>query len=452
MEIPDPQYVKTDDGVHIGYQVFGDGPDLVLNEGWMGNVDANWDLPDADYPDYLRALARRFRVIVFDRRGFGISDRPASVSAMALEKSMEDLRAVMDAAGCERALMAGFEAGATVSVLFAATFPERTRGLILMSPLVYYWRSPDFPWGWTDAEANEFDAMIAGHWGTERFWEYNFATMGEVADPKTLRVMAKWSRACASPSAALAIEQVERQVDVRALLPQIQSPTLVVLKAGDVERGIWGAARWVSEQIPGARYAEIDGDEHFFGVGDTGLFDELDRFAASIGRDEARFDRVLSTVLFTDICGSTARTAALGDREWRGVVERHHAVVRAMLGRYRGVEVDTAGDGFFATFDGPARAIYCARDIVDAVHPLGIEIRAGVHTGECETIDGKVGGMAVVIGARVGALAGPSEVLVSQTVKDLVAGSGLELQHRGAHELKGIPDRWQLYAAIDSRS
>lgn len=450
MEIPDPQYVKTDDGVHIGYQVFGDGPDLVLNEGWMGNVDANWDLPE--YPDYLRALARRFRLIVFDRRGFGISDRPASVSAMALEKSMEDLRAVMDAAGCERGLIAGFEAGATVSVLFAAMFPERVRGLILMSPLVYYWRSPDFPWGWTDAEATEFSAMIADHWGTERFWEYNFSTMGEVAEPKMLRALAKWSRACASPSTALAIEQVERQVDVRALLPQIQSPTLVVLKAGDVGRGIWGAARWVSEQIPGARYAEITGDEHFFHIGDTELFDELDRFVASIGRDEARFDRVLSTVLFTDICGSTARAAAVGDPEWRGIVERHHAVVRAMLGRYRGVEVDTAGDGFFATFDGPARAIYCARDIVDAVRPLGIEIRAGVHTGECERIDGKVGGMAVVIGARVGALARPSEVLVSQTVKDLVAGSGLQLQDRGAHELKGIPDRWHLYAAIDSHA
>ena len=450
MRIPDPRYAKTADGVHIGYQVFGDGADLVLSDGWMSSLDANWDLPDAAYPDYLRALARRFRVIVFDRRGFGISDRPASVSAMALEKSMEDLRVVMDAVGCERALLAGFEAGATVSVLFAATFPERTRGLILMAPLVYYWRSPDFPWGWTDAEANEFSAMIANHWGTERFWEFNFATMGEVADPETLRAFAKWSRACASPSAALAIEQVERQVDVRALLPLIQAPTLVLLKAGDVERRIWGAARWVSEQIPGARYVEIAGDEHFFSGRDAELFDELDRFAAGIGRDEARFDRVLSTVLFTDICGSTAQAAVLGDREWRVVVERHHAVVRAMLGRHHGVEVDTAGDGFFATFDGPARAIYCARDIVEAVRPLGIEIRAGVHTGECETIDGKVGGMAVVIGARVGALARPSEVLVSQTVKHLVAGSGLAFDDRGEHDLRGVPDRWRLYAATDS--
>jgi class 3 adenylate cyclase len=332
-------------------------------------------------------------------------------------------------------------------VLFAATLPERTRGLILMAPLVYSRRTPDFPWGWTDVDEREWDDMIRQHWGTERFWEFNFATMGQVPDRATLRAWAKWSRLCASPRAALAIEQVERQVDVRALLPQIQVPTLVVLRAGDADRGTWGAARWVSEQIPGARYVEIPGTDHFFFASDMELFAEIDRFLAGIGRHEARFDRVLSTVLFTDICGSTATASSLGDREWGAIVERHHAVVRAMLGRYRGVEVDTAGDGFFATFDGPARAIYCARDIVEAVRPLGIEIRAGVHTGECETIDGKVGGMAVVIGARVGALAAPSEVLVSQTVRDLVAGSGLELQDRGAHELKGIPDRWQVYAA-----
>lgn len=447
METPESHYVETEDGIHIGYQVFGSGPDLVLNEGWMGNVDANWDLPAAEYPDYLRAMARRFRVIVFDRRGCGISDRPESASAMAIEKSMDDMRAVMDAVGCDRALVAGSEAGATVSVLFAATFPGRTRGLVLMAPLVCSRRSGDFRWGWTEADEREWDEMITHHWGTEQFWEWNHATMGQVADRATLRAWAKWSRLCASPRAALAIEQVERQVDVRALLPQIQVPTLVLLGAGDVERGVWGAARWVSEQIPGARYAEIAGMQHFFTAADTQAFDEIDRFVAGIGRHEARFDRVLATVLFTDICGSTARAAELGDREWGALVERHHAVVRAMLGRYRGVEVDTAGDGFFATFDGPARAIYCAGDIVQAVRPLGIEVRAGVHTGECQTIDGKVGGMAVVIGARVGALAGPSEVLVSQTVRDLVAGSGLELSDRGVHELKGVPDRWQVYAA-----
>jgi pimeloyl-ACP methyl ester carboxylesterase len=447
MDTPESQYVETEDGTHIGYQVFGEGPDLVLSEGWMSNIDANWDLPDAQYPDFLRAMARRFRVITFDRRGFGISDRPESASAMPVEKSMDDMRAVMDAVGCERALLAGFESGATVSVLFAATLPERTRGLILMAPLVYSRRTPDFPWGWTDVEEREWDDMIRQHWGTERFWEFNFASMGDVPDRATLRAWAKWSRLCASPRAALAIEQVERQVDVRAVLPQIQVPTLVLLRAGDADRGTWGAARWVSEQIPGARYVEIPGTDHFFFANDTELFDEIDSFVTGIGRHESRFERVLSTVLFTDICGSTATASALGDREWRAIVERHHAVVRAMLGRYRGVEVDTAGDGFFATFDGPARAIYCARDIVEAVRPLGIEIRAGVHTGECETIDGKVGGMAVVIGARVGSLAVPSEVLVSQTVRDLVAGSGLEFHDRGAHELKGIPDRWQVYAA-----
>jgi class 3 adenylate cyclase len=447
METPVSHYAETKDGVYIGYQVFGQGPDLVLTDGWMSNVDANWDLPDAEYPDYLRALARRFRVIVFDRRGFGISDRPGSTSAMTIEASLDDMGAVMDAVGCDRGLLAGFEAGAANCILFAATFPERTRGLILGSPLVYFWRSADFPWGWTDADAREWDDLIQQHWGTERFWEFNFASMGSIPDRATLRGWAKWSRLCASPGGALAVEQIERQIDVRPLLPQIQVPTLVLLRAGDVKRGVWGAARWVSEQIPGASYREIPGEDHFFNATDTEMFDEIDHFVAGIGRHERRFDRVLATVMFTDICGSTAKAAALGDEQWRALAERHHAVVRAMLGRHRGVEVDTAGDGFFATFDGPARAIYCARDIIDAVRPLGLEIRAGVHTGECETINGKVGGMAVVIGARVGALAEPSEVLVSQTVRDLVAGSGLQLHDRGAHDLKGVPDGWRVYAA-----
>jgi pimeloyl-ACP methyl ester carboxylesterase/class 3 adenylate cyclase len=448
MDVPTTHYVKTQDGVHIGYQVFGEGSyDLVLNDGWMSNVDAGWDMPD--FAAYLRALARRARVITFDRRGFGISDRPPSQEAMALEKSMDDLRTVMDAVGSERAVISGLEAGGAVSLLFAASFPDRAAGLVLVAPLVSYWKAPGFPWGLTQQEADEWVERIERSWGTEEFWRWNLEEMDMAVDDAKLRAWAKWSRLCASPQAALAIEQVERQVDVRALLPQIRVPTLVMLKAGDRDDSVWGAAPWVAEQIPGARYVELPGGGHFPEAGDTMYFDEIDRFVSQIHAQEAEFDRVLATVLFTDIVSSTDTAVGMGDRAWRDLVERHHGIVRAMIARYRGVEVDTAGDGFFATFDGPARGVRCAQQIVEAVRPLGLEVRAGVHTGEVQTIDGKAGGLGVVIGARVGAKAGPSEVLVSQTVKDLTAGSGLVLEDAGEHELKGVPDRWHLYRVGD---
>ena len=347
--------------MHIGYQVFGEGSyDLVLNDGWMSNVDAGWDMPD--FAAFLRALARRARVITFDRRGFGISDRPPSQEAMALEKSMDDLRTVMDAVGSERAVISGLEAGGAVSLLFAASFPDRTAGLVLVAPLVSYWKAPGFPWGLTQQEADEWVERIERSWGTEEFWRWNLEEMGMALDDATLRAWAKWSRLCASPQAALAIEQVERQVDVRALLPQIRVPTLVMLKAGDRDDSVWGAAPWVAEQIPGARYVELPGGGHFPEAGDSMYFDELDRFVSQIHAQEAEFDRVLATVLFTDIVNSTDTAARIGDRAWRDLVERHHGIVRAMIARYRGVEVDTAGDGFFATFDGPARGALCAAD------------------------------------------------------------------------------------------
>jgi pimeloyl-ACP methyl ester carboxylesterase len=448
VDVPETRYVKTPDGVHIGYQVFGDGPyDLVLNEGWMSNVDASWDIPEA--AELLREFARRARVIVFDRRGFGVSDRPTSPEEMALEKGMDDLRAVMDAAGSERAVLYGFESGATVSLLFAGSFPERTAGLVLFAPLVYYWKTPDFPWGFTESDAREWDERIERSWGTVDLWRWNTAGMGVDVNDEKLRSYARWSRLCASPQAALAIEQVERQVDVRALLPQIRVPTLVMLAARDRDRH-WGAARWVADQIPGARYVEIAHAAHFPRAEDEQTFEEIDRFVSEIREEEHVFDRVLATVLFTDIVDSTQTAVEMGDRAWRDLLERHHATVRSMLGRYRGVEVDTAGDGFFATFDGPARGVRCAQQIIEAVRPLGLEVRAGVHTGEVQTIDRKVGGLGVVIGARVGSLAGASEVLVSQTVKDLVAGSGLAFEDRGTHTLKGVPDEWRLYAVASA--
>jgi class 3 adenylate cyclase len=250
----------------------------------------------------------------------------------------------------------------------------------------------------------------------------------------------------ASPQAALAIEQVQREVDVRSLLPQILSPTLVVMKQGDRDRG-HGAAPWVAEQIPGARFIEIPGPSHFLLAEDSLLFEEIDELVSGVSEQEAVFDRVLATVLFTDIVDSTQRAVELGDRSWRDLLERHHATVRSILAHYRGTEIDTAGDGFFATFDGPARAVRAAQHMIAALRPLGLEVRAGVHTGEVQTIDRKVSGLGVVIGARIGALAGASEVFVSQTVKDLVAGSGLTFEDRGAQQLKGVPDEWRVFAA-----
>jgi pimeloyl-ACP methyl ester carboxylesterase len=448
MERPDSRYVRMPDGVFIGYQTYGNGPyDLLVNDGWLSNVDANWDLPD--YATLLRALGRRARVIMFDRRGFGISDRPNSTENMTLEKAMEDAIGVMDAAGSERAVVMGVEAGAAVSILLAASYPERVTALVLQAPTVVSWQSADYPWGMTPEWSREWRDAIENEWGTEEFWRKNLEDMNDpMDDPEVLRSWARWSRLAASPHAALAIDAVEGEIDVRALLPQVRVPTLVLQAGSDVDDKLWGGTQWVAEHIPGARYALLEGAHHILRATDTAAWEELDRFVAGIREQEEEFDRVLGTVMFTDIVGSTQKAAELGDRAWRNVLERHHSAVRAMLARFRGAEIDTAGDGFFATFDGPARAVRCAQATVEAVRPIGLEIRAGVHTGELETIDGKVGGMGVVIGARIGAKAGTSEVLVSQTVKDLVAGSGLVFEDAGEHELKGVPETWKVYRVI----
>ncbi|MFL5737068.1 MAG: alpha/beta fold hydrolase [Actinomycetota bacterium] len=448
MERPDSRYVKMPDGVFIGYQVYGNGPyDLLVNDGWLSNVDANWDLPD--YAALLRALGRRARLVMFDRRGFGISDRPTATENMTLEKAMEDAIGVMDAVGSERAVLMGVEAGAAVSILLAASYPERVTGLVLQAPTVVSWRSAEYPWGMTPEWSEMFRGAIEKEWGTEEFMRKNFEDMNDPGiDADALRTWARWSRLAASPQAALSVDAIESEIDIRPLLPQVRVPTLVIQAEADVDDQLWGGTQWVAEQIPGARYALIAGAHHILRATDTEAFDELDRFVAGIREQEEEFDRVLGTVMFTDIVGSTQKAAELGDRAWRDLLERHHSAVRAMLARFRGAEIDTAGDGFFATFDGPARAVRCAQATVEAVRPIGLEIRAGVHTGELETIDSKVGGMGVVIGARIGAKAGSSEVLVSQTVKDLVAGSGLVFEDAGEHELKGVPETWKVYRVV----
>lgn len=440
------RYAKTVDGLDIAYQTAGEGPfDLVYAPGWISNLECVWDMPDLG--DFLRRLAHMARLVVLDRRGTGLSDRPFTTESHSLEAGMDDIRAVMDAAGSERAVLFGVEDGGSVCSLFAASYPDRVSALVLFSIVAKHGRAEDFPWSWSDEAFHAWATRIEHKWGTDEFWEDAPSPVSPRLgqDPERVRAWARYSRLSASPGTARAIERAFSEVDVRAVFPAIRVPTLVLHRIGDTFIDV-GHARYAAAKIPGARLVELPGDENAPFMGDSdAVLGELAHFVSAIQAEEAEFDRVLATVLFTDVVGSTQRVEALGDRAWRELVERHYATVRALLGRYRGTEVKTAGDGFFATFDGPARAVRCAQAIVEAVRSLGIEIRAGVHTGEVETIDGEIGGLAVHIGARVGALAGASEVLASSTVKDLTAGSGLLFEDAGEHELKGVSESWHLY-------
>ena len=456
MEIPETRYAKTSEGVHIAYQVIGSGStDLVVAGAVVAgvgysNVEFLWHLPPV--ARYLRRLASSWRIVLFDPRGMGLSDPLTAERLPTLETRMADAAAVMDAVGSERAAVMGTDSSGALAIFFAATYPARTTALILFATGSCGLWMPDYPWGWTDEEWEVYNREVEEHWGepvfVERFMT-EWLAPGVPLDEDLIRAWATYLRVAASPGTAVVLNQMERDTDVRHILPTVQVPTLVLHRTGDryypVDEG-----RYLAARIPGARFVELDGSGHGPWDGDVEvLVSQIEGFMDSVRGEEAEFDRVLATILFTDFVDSTERAAEVGDRAWGDLVERHHAVVRAMLARYHGIEVDTAGDGFFATFDGPARAIRCARSVVDAVKPLGIEVRAGVHTGEVESIDEKVGGIAVSIGSRVGALAGPSDVLVSQTVKDLVAGSGLEFEDRGEHELKGVPDRWRLYRVAD---
>jgi len=357
------------------------------------------------------------------------------------------VRAVMDAVGSERAVVFGVSEGGPMSMLFAATYPERTIALVLYGTVADFTaRQPDYK---DDPAA--YLARTEEAWGSLEFARgeiASWAAPGHESDERLVAWLASYMRKAASPGAAMALERMNREINATHALPSIHVPTLVIGKEGDLDFRI-EQVRETARRIAGASLVELPGNEHFPWVGaQDAILDEVERFVVALGEVEAELDRALATVLFTDVVSSTEKAAELGDRRWKELVEEHHRRVRGQLARYRGREVDTAGDGFFATFDGPARAVRCARSIVDAVAPLGIEVRAGVHTSEVETINGKVGGMAVVIGARVGASAGPSEVLVSQTVKDLVAGSGLAFEDAGEHELKGVPDRWRLFRVV----
>jgi class 3 adenylate cyclase len=435
----DVAYARSGD-VHIAYTVLGDGPiDLVYTNGIWSNLEALWEEPR--WVRYAERLASFSRLIVFDMRGVGLSDRGGEPPF--LELMVEDAGAVMDAASSETAALFGASRAGVMAMLFAATHPERVRALVLYDTWAKNLRSDDHPYGATTAEDDEFVNRFVDEMGTAQ--NLDLQAPSGLGDERFVRWWARFERLITSPAGFRELADVRRNSDVRAVLPLIQAPTLVLHRAGDrivpVDQG-----RYLGQAIPNARFVELAGDDHIPFVGDAdAIVDEVQEFLTG-ARPIPDTDRVLATVLFTDIVGSTERAAALGDRSWRELLQQHHALVRSELERFRGVEIDTAGDGFMASFDGPARAIRCACAIQDAVSQLRLEIRAGVHTGECERIGDKLSGIAVHIAARVAGTAGPGQVLVSQTVRDLVAGSGIEFEGRGEHKLKGVSETWRLFA------
>ncbi len=441
MGTPETRYTRSGD-VNIAYQVFGEGPlDLVYVMGWVTNLEAFWQEPSV--ARFFQRLASFSRLILFDKRGTGLSDRVPIKELPTLEQRMDDVRAVMDAAGSDRAALFGVSEGGPMSVLFAATYPERTSALVLYGSYAKRLRDPTYPWAPTREERDNWYDLLERGWGGV----VDIGTMAPNADPHFREWWARYLRMSASPGAALALGRMNAEIDIREVLPSIRVPTLILHRTGDLDMDV-GGARYIASRIAGAKYIELPGDDHLPFVGDQeAILDEIEEFLTG-ARQHAELDRVLATVLFTDMVGSTERSAALGDKRWRDLLEAHNRVMREELDRFRGREIDTAGDGFFATFDGPARAVRCACAMRNELARLGIDIRAGLHTGECELVADKVRGIAVHIGSRVASLARPGEVLVSSTVKDLVAGSGLEFEDRGVQTLRGVPGEWRLFAVI----
>jgi len=440
---PPTRYATSGD-VHIAYQVLGDGPvDLLVVPGFVSHLELFWENPEIRR--FSAELGRFARLIVFDKRGSGMSDPVADVPT--LEQRMDDVRAVMDAAGSERAVLMGISEGGPMCVLFAATFPERTRGLILLGAMARSTWAPDYPWATTKEglieAALEFTAPA---WGTGENLEIFAPSLA--GDSAMQTWWGRMERMAASPSMMEKIVLMFLDVDVRDALPLVQAPTLVLHRHGDRVVNV-GAGRWLAEHIAGARFVELPGRDHIPWAGDAGaVAGEIEEFVTGQRAAPAiESERVLATVMFVDLVGSTERAATLGDRRWRDLLERYYATVAAQLERFRGRQIKTTGDGVLACFDGPGRAIRCAQSIATAVGQLGLEARVGLHTGECELLGDDVGGIAVHIGARIMALAEPGEVLLSSTVKDLVAGSGIAFRDNGSHVLRGVPGEWHLYAA-----
>jgi class 3 adenylate cyclase/pimeloyl-ACP methyl ester carboxylesterase len=448
--VPPTRWARTIDGACIAYQDLGEGPvTLVVIHGWVSHLEVYWEQPR--YVRYLKRLSRGMRVLVFDKRGIGMSDRVQGTPDLGV--LADDVRAVMDAASVERAALLGWGGpGPELAAFFAATHPERTLCL-LHGGAFHHRREPDYPWGEPEDAFEESLATLLAGWGTQRgardFIRYGFGEAPSDApadDPEFVRWCAKLARFAATPASFEAFSRMWYATDVRPLLTSISVPTAVFSYTLD-DPEYQEQARAEASMIPTATVVHIDGRGAVIWVHDPEpVVAAMERFIDSVRHEEAVLDRRLATVVFTDLVGSTDKACELGDARWKTTLERHNTTVRAFLGRYRGREVKATGDGFLATFDGPARAVKCAQGICEAVRPLGLEVRAGCHTGEIEQVGADVGGIAVHIGARVGALAEPNEVLVTSTVKDLVAGSGLAFDDRGEHRLKGIPEAWHLYA------
>jgi pimeloyl-ACP methyl ester carboxylesterase len=443
---PDIRYARNGD-VAIGFAVVGDRPNVLVFVPPFNNLDLVWENPL--YARFLARLSSFATTIVVDRRGTGISDRYSPDDLPVLEDLVDDLDAVLTAVGAERASLFGFSDAGALCAMFAATRPDRVSSLILYATAARGQQAPDYPWQWTEVEWRDYLDAIRVGWGTRAYAEESLPLFNPslVGDPQMLAWWERFQRLSASPRAIYAQEQVFRELDIRQLLPAIGVPTLVLHRVDDAIEPA-GAGRYLAREIADAEHVELPGADHFPWAGEQdALVGEVERFLGRVrSDDEDTFDRVLGTVLFTDIVDSTAQAAAMGDRRWRELREQHDRVTRAQIARYRGREVKTLGDGFLAVFDGPARGVRCARSVCAATGRLGIELRAGLHTGEIEHDGDDVRGLAVAIGARVGALAGPGQVLVSSTVKDLVLGSGLRFDDRGEHELKGVPEPWHLFA------
>jgi class 3 adenylate cyclase/esterase/lipase len=438
---PETSYARSGD-VHIAYQVFGSGDiDLVLVNGFTSHVELMWEHPMP--ASVLQALGSFARVIAFDRRGTGLSD-PVPEPA-TLEERMDDVRAVMDAAGSERAALLGLSEGTSMSLLFAATYPDRVQALVCHGGMARSTYAPDYPWALPveDLVASGLE-LIAPHWGTGAIIE--ISTPSAADDPEARAWAARLERASASPGMLAGMVQMFLDIDVRHVVESVHVPTLVIHRTHDrlvnVRHG-----RWLAEHLPNAKYVELPGDDHTLWSPDSAAaLGEIEEFLTG-ARASTEPDRVLATVLFTDIVHSTETASELGDQRWRRLLEEHDRATRAAIARHGGREIKSTGDGFLATFDGPARGIRCAQATTEAAAALGMQVRAGLHTGECEVRGDDIAGMAVHIAARVSALAGPGEVLVSRTVRDLVAGSGIEFEDRGTHELKGVPESWEILAA-----
>ena len=440
--VPQTKYARSGE-INIAYQVFGAGDvDLVFVPGWVSSIDMFWEEPG--FTRFLQRLGAFSRVILFDKRGTGLSDRVTD--SPTLEERMDDVRAVMDAVGSRRAAILGYSEGGAMCILFATTYPEQTAALITVGSFARSTWAPDYPFGRSQQGREDFLNLIRENWGGPLDIDIRIPSMAK--DERFRAWWAKFLRAGATPTTVQALMRMNWEIDVRHLLPSIRVPTLILHSTRDRTIPV-DHSRYMAERIPGARFVEIDSDDHVPIFVPPNEIPDIVREFLTGRRDAVDEDRVVKTVMFSDIVGSTELMAKLGDARWRDLHNAHHAAVRRELAIYRGQEVDTAGDGFYAAFDGPARAIRCACEVRNSVKSLGLTARVGLHTGECVVGGEKVSGLAVHIGARVAGLAPSGEVLVSQTVKDLVAGSGLAFEDFGTHALKGVPDSWHLYVVKD---